>query len=61
MAKNRDVGNAGSDLVNNLEQDFNSFIRSTLFDLSREEDPRADTTCFAICLNAESNCPAIIL
>ena len=25
------------------------------------ELPRSATTCFAICLNAESNCPAIIL
>ena len=26
-----------------------------------KEEPRSETICFAICLNAESNCPAIIL
>ena len=59
MAKNRDVGNAGSDLVNNLEQDFNSFIRSTLFDLSREEDPISpiDTGFFASSWTASTQRP----
>ena len=59
MAKNRDVGNAGSDLVNNLEQDFNSFIRSTLFDLSREEDPisHIDTGFFASSWTASTQRP----
>ena len=59
MAKNRDVGNAGSDLVNNLEQDFNSFIRSTLFDLSREEDPISpiDTGFFASSWTASTQSP----
>ena len=28
MAKPRDVGNAGKDLMNNLEQDLNDFIRA---------------------------------
>ena len=59
MAKNRDGGNAGSDLVNNLEQDINSFIRSTLFDLSREEDPISpiDTGFFASSWTASTQRP----
>jgi len=59
MAKNRDVGNAGSDLIGNLEQDFNSFIRSTLFDLSREEDPISpiDTGFFASSWTASTQRP----
>ena len=36
MAKSRDIENASSDLNNNLERDFNDFIRSALLELSSE-------------------------
>ena len=36
MAKSRDIKNASSDLNNNLERDFNDFIRSALLELSSE-------------------------
>ena len=39
MAKPRDVGNAGSDLTANLEQDLNDFIRATILELSSEDNP----------------------
>ena len=59
MAKNRDVGNAGSDLIGNLEQDFNNFIRGALLDLSREEDPISpiDTGFFASSWTASTQRP----
>jgi len=59
MVKNRDVGNAGSDLIGNLEQDFNNFIRGALLDLSREEDPISpiDTGFFASSWTASTQRP----
>ena len=59
MAKNKDVSNAGPDLISNLEQDFNNFIRATLFDLSREEDPISpiDTGFFASSWTASTQRP----
>ena len=49
MAKPRDVGNAGPDLIGNLEQDLNDFVRATILELSSEDDPVSpiDTGFFA--------------
>ena len=49
MAKAGDIGNASSDLTNNLQRDFNLFIQAALLDLSSEEDPISpiDTGFFA--------------
>ena len=38
MAKSKDIGNAGSDLINNVERDLNLFIQAALLDLSSEEE-----------------------
>ena len=59
MAKNTDIGNAGSDLNSNLERDFNNFIRAAILDLSREEDPISpiDTGFFASSWTASTQRP----
>ena len=59
MAKSRDIGNAGSDLISNVERDFNLFIQAALLDLSREEDPISpiDTGFFASSWTASTQRP----
>ena len=59
MAKPRDVANAGSDLISNIERDFNFFIQAALLDLSREEDPISpiDTGFFASSWTASTQRP----
>ena len=59
MAKNRDVGNAGSDITANLEQDLNDFVRATILELSSEEDPISpiDTGFFASSWTASTQRP----
>ena len=59
MAKGKNIENAPSDLNNNLERDFNNFIRGVLFDLSREEDPISpiDTGFFASSWTASTQRP----
>ena len=59
MAKPRDVGNAGSDLTANLEQDLNDFVRATILELSSEDDPKSpiDTGFFASSWTASTQRP----
>ena len=59
MAKGKNIENAPSDLNNNLERDFNNFIRGVLLDLSREEDPISpiDTGFFASSWTASTQRP----
>ena len=59
MAKPRDVGNAGSDLIGNLEQDLNDFVRATILELSSEDDPVSpiDTGFFASSWTASTQRP----
>ena len=59
MAKPRDVGNAGSDLTANLEQDLNDFVRATILELSSEDDPKSpiDTRFFASSWTASTQRP----
>ena len=59
MAKPKDVGNAGSDLTANLEQDLNDFVRATILELSSENDPVSpiDTGFFASSWTASTQRP----
>ena len=59
MAKAGDIGNASSDLTNNLQRDFNLFIQAALLDLSSEEDPISpiDTGFFASSWTAATKRP----
>ncbi len=59
MAKAGDIGNASSDLTNNLQRDFNLFIQAALLDLSSEEDPISpiDTGFFASSWTASTQRP----
>ena len=59
MAKPRDVGNAGLDLIGNLEQDLNDFVRATILELSSEDDPvsHIDTGFFASSWTASTQRP----
>ena len=59
MAKPRDVGNAGPDLIGNLEQDLNDFVRATILELSSEDDPVSpiDTGFFASSWTASTQRP----
>ena len=59
MAKSKDIGNAGSDLTANLEQDLNDFVRATILELSSENDPVSpiDTGFFASSWTASTQRP----
>ena len=59
MAKGENIENISSDLNNNLEADFNNFIRGAILDLSREEDPISpiDTGFFASSWTASTQRP----
>ena len=59
MAKSKNIENAGSDLINNLERDLNLFIQAALLDLSSEEDPISpiDTGFFASSWTASTQRP----
>jgi len=61
MAKSRNIKNAGSDLNNNLERDFNDFIRSALLELSEDKGPDSispiDTGFFASSWTASTQRP----
>ena len=59
MAKPRDVGNAGPDLIGNLEQDLNDFVRAAILELSSEDDPVSpiDTGFFASSWTASTQRP----
>ena len=59
MAKSKDIRNAGSDLISNVERDFNLFIQAALLDLSSEENPISpiDTGFFASSWTASTQRP----
>ena len=59
MARAKGIENIERDLTGNLQQDFNTFIRAALLDLSREEDPISpiDTGFFASSWTASTQRP----
>ena len=57
MAKARRIENAGKDLTNNLERDFNILIRTIITDLSTEQYSAVDTGFFASSWTASTQRP----
>jgi len=57
MAKSTNIENAGKDLNNNLERDFNILLRTIITDLSTEQYSAVDTGFFASSWTASTQRP----